>query len=112
MNTTEDLHELRAMRASWQALARRWELTRGELRALLPSGGEDRPSPPEDTERRMRLMLAISHRLPFRDDADEMRAWPRTPLDAFGGLCPLDLMADGPRGMAPLRRYAEYEYGL
>jgi len=110
-NDVDFIDELRIMRANWFALARGWELQPHEVSLLLPERGEDTPSPPRDTEHRMRLMLAISHRLPFGARGDEYRAWPRTPLFEFGGLTPLDIMSEGTAQMAALSRYAGWKYG-
>lgn len=109
-NTMEDLHELTTMRASWQALARRWGLTGQELTQLLPERGEDRPHPPPATERGMRLMLALDHRLAFDDDGDA-RDWLRQPIAEFGHHTPVDLLAFGGAHARELRRFAEWSFG-
>lgn len=107
----ESIEELKLMRANWFALSRSWGLDPREVALLLPQGGEDTPVPPADTERRMRLMLAIGYRLPSNGQADGLAAWPRTPLAEFGWMTPIDVMSSGPARMAALMRFVEWKYG-
>ncbi|NJR80270.1 antitoxin Xre/MbcA/ParS toxin-binding domain-containing protein [Sphingomonas corticis] len=109
-DTIEDLYELGAMRASWHALAVRWAITPREMAAILPDGGIRNMTPPATTERRMRRMLALDHRLPFYDDADA-RAWLRTPIPQLGDLAPIDLLERGDAHVRELLRFAEWSFG-
>ncbi|WCT72618.1 hypothetical protein PQ455_13375 [Sphingomonas naphthae] len=109
-DTIDALHELKTMRSSWQALARRWEFTGRELAQLLPEGGWDTPSPPADTERRMRLMLSVDYRLPFGSGSYELSSWARTPIDELDLFTPIELIAAGPPHIRALRDFVEWKF--
>lgn len=101
--------ELMATTAAWRDLAIRWELDWRERTALLPSGGEEAATPPEDTETRMRILVEIGHRLRFDGDAD-LCEWLRLPTELWNWYSPLEVMS-GP--MSDLRRFRAYvEAGL
>lgn len=82
--------EMRAMRSAWRTLCARWQLSDREIRELLPSGGFDEDAPPSDTERRMRLLIEISYRLPA--GVDDIYDWLRTGTPAFAWHSPLEAM--------------------
>jgi len=98
-----------AMRSAWRDLAINWELDWRERRMLVPAGGEDEPFPPADTERRMRILIEIGHRLRFDDDAT-LCEWLRMPTELWYWYSPLEVMG-GP--LPDLRRMRQFiEEGL
>jgi hypothetical protein len=100
--------EMTAMRAAWRDLAIRWELTWRERRALLPAGGEDRPDPPVDTERRMRILIEVGNRI--RIDDEKLRDWLRTPSELWNWFSPLEVLSGS---LPELRRFRVFvELGL
>jgi hypothetical protein len=100
--------EVMAMKTTWRHLAIEWELTWNERRALFPAGGEDRTDPPADTERRMRILIEVGHRLAFDDH--ELCDWLRRPSELWNWYSPLEVMS----GTLPeLRRFRAFiEQGL
>lgn len=98
--------ELEAMTGAWRDLAARWDLTFQERRALLPQGGEDRPAPPEDTERRMRLLIAIGYRVTF-GRGEELREWLRMPCALWDWHSPLEVMSASLADLGGFRRIVE-----
>jgi hypothetical protein len=98
--------ELGAMRTAWGDLATRWDLGWHERRALLPAGGQDADTPPHDTERRMRLLIEVGHRLRFDDD-DELRDWLRTPSELWNS--PLEIMSGAIGDLRRFRQFVEAE---
>jgi hypothetical protein len=98
--------ELAAMRRAWRDLAVRWGLTLDERRALLPHGGEQLPSPPADTETRMRIMIEIGYRVRFETPA-ELDDWLRTPLEMWKWNSPLDMMSGSISDLRRIRQFVE-----
>lgn len=97
-----------AMRAAWRSLAIRWELTWSERCALFPAGGEDRIAPPADTERRMRILIEVGHRLNL--DEIELCEWLRQPSELWNWYSPLEVMSGS---LPDLRRFRAFiEQGL
>ena len=96
--------ELRVMLTAWRALSARWGLDFAERRALFPDGGEEDGAPPADTERRMRILIEIGHRLRF--DGNHLREWLREPSHQYCWLSPLQAMADLPH-LRHIRKLAE-----
>ena len=84
--------ELRSMRTAWRALVERWELGPAEIGSLLPEGGEDTERPPADSERRMRLLIAIGHGLGLH--GRRLAEWLRDPRPDLFFLSPIEAMAD------------------
>ncbi|GEM72845.1 MAG: hypothetical protein GY736_08875 [Sphingomonas sp.] len=101
--------ETMEMIKAWRELAVRWELTWHERVALLPCGGEDTFSPPQDTERRMRILIEVGYRLRFEDDAT-LCEWLRTPTEMWNWHSPLEVMS---ASLPDLRRFRAFvELGL
>lgn len=101
--------ELMAMQSAWRDLTLRWELTWQERKALLPTGGEDLPQPPVDTERRMRILIEIGYRIRFDDD-DELQDWLRMPSELLNWHSPIEAMSSP---LPDLRRFRQFvEMGL
>jgi hypothetical protein len=100
--------EVMAMRTAWRHQAVHWELSWSERTALFPAGGEDRTDPPVDTERRMRILIEVGHRIAFEDD--ELCEWLRRPSELWNWYSPLEVMS----GTLPeLRRFRAFiEQGL
>ena len=84
--------ELNSMRAAWRRLIERWELGPAEIGALLPEGGEDTGSPPADTERRMRFLIATGQGLGLH--GRRLSEWLRDPRADLFFLSPIEAMAD------------------
>lgn len=107
MNGKDDLAaiELRAMRSAWQALATRWGLTLRERTELLPAGGEDADSPPQDTEMRMRILIEIGYRIGLKEP--DLRDWLRAPMITLGWLAPFDAMSGTIADLRGIRRLVE-----
>lgn len=97
--------ELRVMRSAWRSLSARWELTARERAALLPGGGEDAPSPPCDTETRMRILIEIGYRIGLPREV--LHDWPRSPSPTLGWLTPLDVMSGALGELRGFRRLVE-----
>lgn len=102
--------EVMAMRTAWCDLAIRWELTWQERRMLLPTGGEDLEQPPANTERRMRLLIEIGHRLRFEDDAT-LCEWLRMPSELWYWYSPLEVMGGSLPDLRRLRQFVELGLG-
>ncbi len=101
--------EAMAVIKAWRDLAIRWELSWHERVALLPRGGEDTASPPEDTEKRMRILVEIGYRLRFEDD-EVMCEWLRAPAEMWNWHSPLEVMS---ASLPDLRRFRAFiEMGL
>ena len=100
--------ELRALVDAWHALARRWELTTGEVVEILPGWSGEGTPVDGDTEERMRLMLGVGHRLRFVSLGEE-RDWLRAPAGRYRWLAPYDMIADGPPLLRRLLRHVEQE---
>ena len=77
---------------------------------LLPEAGWDQPMPPGDTERRMRLMLSVDYRLPFRLNTVETCSWARTPIEQFNFCTPIQVMAEGAVQIRALRDFLEWKF--
>lgn len=91
--------EVMAMRAAWRHLVIEWELSWSERRELLPLGGEERADLPHDTERRMRILIEIGHRLTADAGLCE---WLRTPTEFWNWYSPLEVMSGS---ISDLRRF-------
>lgn len=100
--------EVMAMQAAWRGLAINWELSWGERRALFPAGGEELVHPPVDTERRMRILIEVGHRLTLDDT--ELCDWLRCPSELWNWYSPLEVMSGS---LPELRRFRAFvEQGL
>ncbi len=102
--------DMMAMRRAWCDLAVSWELTWQERRMLLPAGGEDQQAPPEDTERRMRILIEIGHRLRFENDL-AMCEWLRMPSELWFWYSPLEVMSGPLPDLRRLRQFIELGLG-
>lgn len=98
--------ELRALISAWRVLVIEWELTWSERRALLPAGGDELDRPPEDTERRMRLLVEIGYRLRV-DEGEDLVGWLRRPSRKWGWVAPLDVMGASLADLRRMRRLAD-----
>lgn len=102
--------ELAAMRAGWDAVAKDWGLSWRERRMLFPAGSEDAPSPPADTETRMRIMIEIGHRLRLEAD-DDLQDWLREPSELLAWHTPLEAMSSSLADLRRFRRFVEQGFG-
>ena len=102
--------EAREMMKAWRELAIRWELDWRERVALLPNDGEETASPPEATEKRMRILIEIGHRLRFDDDV-ALCEWLRTPEAKWNWHSPLEVMSASLPDLRRFRAFLEQELG-
>lgn len=97
--------EFRSTQDAWRTLRADWRLSDLEVRELLPDGMGLDGQPPVATETRMRLLIAIGHRIDIH--GDDLEDWLRFGTPVLGWLAPLEVMSGGLGDLRGLRDLAD-----